>query len=88
MAAQRHNKKQADDAYKALADQLREKKGVDYANAKLEQPDGDGEIIEFVRGKDLARFLRAAPEKMEGLVQPVRPGHYPRSHSQMACMLA
>jgi hypothetical protein len=57
-----------------LADQLREKKGVTYANAKLELTNGDGEIIEFVRGKDLARFLRAAPEKMDGLVQPIRPG--------------
>ena len=62
------------DGYRLLADTMREKKGVDYANAKLEGPDGDGEIIEFVRGKDLARYLRAHPEKMEGLVQPVRPG--------------
>ncbi|GAX73131.1 hypothetical protein CEUSTIGMA_g584.t1 [Chlamydomonas eustigma] len=63
-----------EDPYKVLADQLREKKGVDYANAKLELTNGDGEIIEFVRGKDLARFLRAVPEKMDGLVQPIRPG--------------
>lgn len=63
-------------SYKKLADQLREKKGVDYASAKLEQADGDGQHIEYVRGKDLARYLRAAPEKMEGLVQPVRPGMY------------
>ena len=62
------------DAYRSLADKLRERKGVDYASAKLEGLDGDGEIVEFVRGKDLGRFLRSAPEKMEGLVQPVRPG--------------
>ena len=68
------NHKRAPDAYRCLADQLRERKGVVYASAKLEGQDGDGEIVEYVRGKDLGRFLRAAPEKMEGLVQPVRPG--------------
>lgn len=60
--------------YKALADQLREKKGVPWASAKLEVADGESRHVEFIRGKDLARFLRAAPEKLEGLVQPVRPG--------------
>ena len=71
------------DGYRLLADTMREKKGVDYANAKLEGPDGDGEIIEFVRGKDLARYLRAHPEKMDGLVQPIRPGENPLSGSEL-----
>lgn len=60
--------------YKKLADQLREKKGVEYGTAKLEVADGESKHVEFVRGKDLARHLRASPEKMEGLVQPIRPG--------------
>mmetsp|Transcript_28438 Transcript_28438/g.62577 ORF Transcript_28438/g.62577 Transcript_28438/m.62577 type:complete len:308 (+) Transcript_28438:149-1072(+) len=66
--------KVAEDPYKKLADQLREKKGVQYATAKLEQENGEGDYVEFFRGKDFARYLRAAPDKMEGLVQAVRPG--------------
>ena len=57
-----------------MADSLREKKGVTWATAKLEDDDGDGTYVEYFRGKDFARFFRAAPEKMDDLVQPTRPG--------------
>lgn len=64
------------DPYRRAADLLRDgKKGVDYAQAKLEREgEGNAEWVEFVRGKDLARFLREHPEVMEGLVQPLRAG--------------
>eukprot|EP00798_Chlamydomonas_sp_ICE-L_P014774 gene14774-20823_t len=60
--------------YKNLADSLREKKGVPFATAKLESANGDGDYVEFFRGKDFARYFRANPEKMNDLVQPIRPG--------------
>eukprot|EP00955_Chlamydomonas_euryale_P099847 365247-Chlamydomonas_euryale.AAC.14 len=62
------------DGYRALADELRGKDGVVYANAKLESPDGDGSYVEYIRGKDLARYLRAKPEKMEKLVKAAGQG--------------
>ena len=64
------------DPYRRAADHLRDgKKGVDYSQAKLEREgEGNAEWVEFVRGKDLARFLRKQPEVMEGLVQPLRAG--------------
>lgn len=66
--------KRVDCPYKKLADTLREKQGVPYASAKLEASNGDGDYVEFFRGKDFARYFRANPEKMENLVQPLRPG--------------
>ncbi|KAG1665562.1 hypothetical protein FOA52_000708 [Chlamydomonas sp. UWO 241] len=60
--------------YKACAESLRGKGGVDHTQAKLEQTDGEGSITEYVRGKDLARHLREHPEKMERLVRPLGPG--------------
>ncbi len=60
--------------YRQLSEKLREKAGVPFASAKLELQDGSGTIVEFVRGKDLARYLRAHPEKMDGLVKPAKEG--------------
>ena len=67
---------QIKDPYRKTAELLRDgKKGVDYAQAKLEREgEGNAEWVEFVRGKDLARYLRKQPEVMEGLVQPIRAG--------------
>ncbi|PNH11496.1 Translocation protein SEC62 [Tetrabaena socialis] len=53
-----------DDPIKALADSLREKKGVPWSSAKLEAHDGDGHHVEYFRGKDFARFFRSNPDKL------------------------
>ena len=84
---------------KRLADSLREKKGVPWAEAKLEQEDGEGTHVEFFRGKDFARHFRANPGQLEaaltnqkpgvcGLQQCVLVGHSHRpgvSHQQCVC---
>lgn len=44
---------------------LRDKKGVPWGVAKLEEPEGEGERREFFRGKDLVRFVEANPGKLE-----------------------
>ena len=64
---------------KQLADSLREKKGVPWSAGKFEGPDGDGAYVEFFRGKDLARYMRANQDKLSAVV-PLRPGG-------LACML-
>lgn len=61
------------DPIKALADSLREKKGVQWGTAKLETPDGEGTYVEYFRGKDFARYFRANPEKLNIHV-PAKPG--------------
>ncbi|KAG2446737.1 hypothetical protein HYH02_008298 [Chlamydomonas schloesseri] len=61
------------DPYKHLADTLREKKGVQWATAKLEAYDGDGTYVEYFRGKDFARYFRANSEKLN-LCVPPKPG--------------
>jgi translocation protein SEC62 len=61
------------DPIKALADSLREKKGVVWSTAKLETPDGEGTYVEYFRGKDFARYFRANPEKLN-LYVPPKPG--------------
>lgn len=60
--------------YKALADALRSKEGVPYGSAKLELPNGEGSYVEFVRGKDLARYIRSNTDKMTGLVKAAGAG--------------
>ncbi|GFR49441.1 hypothetical protein Agub_g11499, partial [Astrephomene gubernaculifera] len=62
-----------DDPIKALADSLREKRGVPWSTAKLEAPTGEGLHVEYFRGKDFARYFRANPEKINAHVPP-RPG--------------
>ena len=61
-----------------MADSLRERKGVQWATAKLETADGDGTYVEFFRGKDFARYFRANPEKLSAVV-PLKPGALPPS---------
>lgn len=61
------------DPVKQLADALRDKKGVPWRAGKFEGPDGDGTYVEFFRGKDLARYLRANQDKLSTVV-PLRPG--------------
>lgn len=63
------------DPIKALADSLREKKGVQWGTAKLETPDGEGTYVEYFRGKDFARYFRANPEKLNIHV-PAKPGKH------------
>jgi hypothetical protein len=61
------------DAVIALAHSLRAKGGFPYASAKLEM-DVDSVRVEFFRGKDAARHLRAHPELFTGIVAPTKPG--------------
>lgn len=61
------------DAVYDCAQTLRQKGGIPYASAKLEMED-DGARVEFFRGKDAARHLRAHPELMANLVAPTKPG--------------
>jgi hypothetical protein len=56
-----------------MADSLRERKGVQWATAKLETADGDGTYVEFFRGKDFARYFQANPDKLSAVV-PLKPG--------------
>ncbi len=63
------------DPIKALADSLREKRGVQWGTAKLETPDGEGTYVEYFRGKDFARYFRANPEKLNTHV-PAKPGKH------------
>lgn len=55
--------KDKDDPLQALADSLREKKGVQWSVAKFEI-EGEGTRVEYFRGKDFARYFRAHPEKL------------------------
>lgn len=49
------------DPLQALADKLRTRKGIEYSDAKLALPNG-GYRVEYVRGKDFARYFRQQPE--------------------------
>ncbi|GLC33605.1 hypothetical protein PLESTB_000094600 [Pleodorina starrii] len=62
-----------EDPIKALADSLREKKGVQWSTAKLETPSGEGHYVEYFRGKDFARYFRANTDKLDAHVPP-KPG--------------
>eukprot|EP00884_Botryococcus_braunii_P003901 jgi/Botrbrau1/13511/Bobra.0082s0104.1 len=50
------------DRHKALADELRKKNGVEWREAILAD-----QRVEFIRGKDLARWLQAHEEKLAGV---------------------
>jgi hypothetical protein len=61
------------DPVRAVADQLREKKGVPYASAKLEIATGDSVYQEYFRGKDLVRYIASNPGKVDSALRD-KPG--------------
>lgn len=50
------------DRHKALADELRKKNGVEWREAIMAD-----QRVEFIRGKDLARWLQAHEDKLAGV---------------------
>ncbi len=62
------------DPGKAAADTLREKKGVDYGSAKLEQDSGEAVYVEYFRGKDLVRWIEANPGKLDHALKEAKSG--------------
>eukprot|EP00199_Chlamydomonas_sp_CCMP681_P002638 CAMPEP_0119108160 /NCGR_PEP_ID=MMETSP1180-20130426/13500_1 /TAXON_ID=3052 ORGANISM="Chlamydomonas cf sp, Strain CCMP681" /NCGR_SAMPLE_ID=MMETSP1180 /ASSEMBLY_ACC=CAM_ASM_000741 /LENGTH=331 /DNA_ID=CAMNT_0007093747 /DNA_START=179 /DNA_END=1174 /DNA_ORIENTATION=+ len=71
---------------KDVAKLLRERKGVTYGSAKLELPEGSqagsgmadilGNWLEYIRGKDLVRWIEANPGKVD-VVLKEKPGRTP-----------
>mmetsp|Transcript_28913 Transcript_28913/g.73837 ORF Transcript_28913/g.73837 Transcript_28913/m.73837 type:complete len:329 (-) Transcript_28913:168-1154(-) len=57
------------DPLRAAALALREKNGLPHGVAKLETAGGDGDRVDYFRGKDLVRYLREHPDKFSNVLK-------------------
>ena len=73
-----------EDPLKQLADKLRAKNGVEWRSSILQD-----QRVEFIRGKDLARYLRSHEEQLQPFVSKVWPAvALTPQKAVLSCLLA